>query len=66
MLMSKDKFKKLHDDANKLAGELGTLAERTDDKGLAKAYDKSCQTLDAVEDIGERMGYLNNETLECK
>ena len=64
MKLTKAKFKDIRDNAYKMAGELGTLAEIGDCWGSGQAYNKSCDMLDAIDEIGYRLGYLDAETNE--
>lgn len=64
MKLTKAKYKDLRESALKIAGELGTLAEINESTNEIRAYDKSCEMLDSIDEIGFKLGYLDIETCE--
>jgi hypothetical protein len=58
-------FIELRDEAYKAAGVVGDAAERF--RGypvLDVAYARMCEGLDAIDDLGVQLGYLDDETNE--
>ena len=61
MKLSKNKYKELRKSALVLAGELGTMAELTEELDACLAYDKACEMLDAIDSIGLRLKYITSD-----
>lgn len=59
-------FKALRENAYAQAGIIGDVAERFAGLStqLARAYNSSCETLDAIDQLGFELGYLDGETNE--
>jgi hypothetical protein len=57
-------FKELRDEAYKSAGIVGNAAERFESPQLTCAYSLMCEGLDAIDDLGYKLGYLDPETNE--
>lgn len=62
--MTKTVYLSIRTTAYKQVGELGTRAELWNIPELNAAYDKACQSLDAIDALGIRLGYLDAETNE--
>lgn len=60
--MERKAYLKLRQKFYKLAGEVGTLAETNANPLLTAAYKRVSNALDAIEVMGEELGYIDVET----
>jgi len=60
--MTKRQYKTLRDKLYKAAGELGTIAEGTQNANLDASYRDMCNALDHIDMLGEQLGFVNPET----
>jgi hypothetical protein len=62
--MEKDEFFKLRNSLYAAICEIGSAAERTDYGALYIAFNKMNDGLDAIDELGYQLGFLNPETNE--
>jgi hypothetical protein len=61
--MTRQKFKALRAKVYKFAGEVGTLAEGKSERHmLAVAYRRASDACDAIDMLGEDLGFIDPET----
>lgn len=62
--MTRAKYKALRIKAYKLTGEIGTMAEELGNEmpQLETSYKEMCRGLDAIDELGVSLGYVDPET----
>jgi hypothetical protein len=62
--MTRQKYKALRVKAYKLTGEIGTMAELHGNEmpQLDASYKEMCRGLDAIDELGVSLGYIDPET----
>jgi len=62
--MTRAKYKALRIKAYKLTGEIGTMAEKLGNEmpQLNASYHEMCRGLDAIDELGVSLGYIDAET----